>query len=504
MKTQRILFLVSFFFISFSALAQTKTSYRVETFGSLATGENTPFWMTNHNWGVVSLDANNFYARGSVFHEQKLNKDWSFDAGIDLLGANSSNYGNFWIQQLFGRINWKIWRLDIGSREDYISLLNPFLSSGDFIHSNHARPIPQVKLSFPQFVLVPYTKGNMYIKGHFSLGYYLDSNYLEDSARPNNQNYVKNLLSHTKSLYFRFGDIETKNKMQFTFGFQHAAQWGGDLYKYQYAYGQGKYNHIDQPQGLDDLFRVAIAKEGSQSSSGADQVYVAGSNWGAYIFKYDYRLKNDDRVSLYIDHFFEDGSSMAFENYPDNLYGVEFSTTRRSLLSGVVLEYIYTKHQGGSVGNTLGLFDKNAHELFRKGNGNDNYYNNVDYASGPSHFGKTLGTPLFLSPEYNAGGNINFEGSRIKAWHLGLEGYVRPELQYRLLLTTGQNWGRYYIPFTEVRKGFASQLEVIYNCPKIEDWMVKLSLGYDNGRFFGGNTFGGGITLSKTGIICAK
>ena len=501
METKRIVFIISLFFIFFSALAQTETSYRAETFGSLASGKNTPFWITNHNWGVIALDANNFYVRGSVFHEQKLNKDWSFDAGIDLLGANSSNYGNFWIQQLYGRVNWKIWRLDIGSREDYVSLLNPFLSSGDFIHSNNARPIPQVKLSIPQFLLVPYTKGNMYIKGDFALGYYLDSKWLEDKAKPYNQSYVKDILSHTKSLYFRFGDIETKNKMQFTFGVQHAAQWGGKLYKYTYIDNKWQYNIINQPQGLGDLARVLIAKEGSEGSSPADRAYVAGSHLGTYLFKYDYKLKNH-QMSAYIHHFFEDGTGMLFENYPDNLYGLEFRSSQKSLLSGVVFEYLYSKQQTGPI--HLGALGADHNIRPRDKGGNDNYYNNTDYVQGPSHFGKTLGTSLFLSPEYNTLGNVNFEGSRVIAFHLGLEGYVRPELQYRLLLTTGQNWGRYYVPFTEVRKGFASQLELIYDYPKVEDLTVKLSLGYDNGRFFGGNTFGGGITLSKTGIIRAK
>ena len=207
-------------------------------------------------------------------------------------------------------------------------------------------------------------------------------------------------------------------------------------------------------------------------------------------------------MSAYIQHFFEDGTGMVFENYPDNLYGLEFQTSQKSLVSGVVLEYIYTKQQTGTI--HLGdIGDDHNIRPSDKG-GNDNYYNNVDYVQGPSHFGYSYGTPLFLPPIYNTDGSVNFKGNRIIAFHAGIEGYICPELQYRLLMTTGQNWGRYYVPFSSVKKGFASQLELIYAYPKTEDFSIRLSLGVDSGEFFGGNTFGGSVTLSKKGIISKK
>ncbi|GHT77640.1 hypothetical protein AGMMS50262_19190 [Bacteroidia bacterium] len=488
-----------FCLICFHLPAQQTTGYKVEMFGSVASGQNTPFWTVQHRWGVVPVEAGNGYLRGGVFRQQKINSDWSFDAGLNLTGSTSDIYGNSYIQQLYAGLKWKTWKLSVGSQEEYTSLLNAELSSGDFVQSNHARPVPKIKLALHDFYTVPYTRGILSIKGDFSVGYYLDGQWQEDRALPAKQPYTKNILSHDKSLSFRFGNIE-KNRQQFIMQVQHAAQWGGVLYYYQNA----EYTVQHQPQGLDDLFRVAVAKEGSASASGADRAYVAGSNWGAYVFKYDYRLKNNDRLSVYIDHFFEDGSGMVFKNYPDNLYGLEFSTTRRSLVSGIVLEYIYTKQQGGAVGNTLGLTGKNATELFQKGNGNDNYYNNVDYVTGPSYFGYTMGTPLFLPPVYNTDGSLNFKGIRISTFHFGLEGYVCPVLQYRLLLTAGKNWGRYYVPFRSVKKGFASQLELIYNCPKIDGFSIRLSGGYDKGEFFGGDTFGGSITLNKRGVILSR
>ena len=502
MRQQIILILFFILPFSFEAHSQIETTYRAETFGSVASGDNTPFWMLYHNWGMTPLDANNFYLRGGVFHQQTINKDWSFSAGFDLAGSSPHAYGTVWVQQFYGELNWKSLRLNIGSKEDYVSLLNPYLSSGDFDMSNHARPSPEVKGSIPHFILVPHTKGNMYIKGDFAIGYLMDGKWQEEVARPHHAHYTKNVLTHHKSVYFRFGNLEKKNKLQFTFGLDHQALYGGELYQYHYIpeTGQRQYVLQDQPQGIGELFRVMIAKEGSPSSSGADRAYVAGSSLGAFLFKFDYRLKNEGIFSVYKQHFFEDGSGMGFENYRDGLYGMEYKTKNKSLLSGAVFEYVYTKNQTGPIHFNLEMDDE--HDKIRnKGNANDNYYNNCDYVQGPSYYGRTKGTPLFLSPEYNRDGRLNFTSSRIIAFHLGLEGYFHPSLQYRFLATTGRSWGLYYVPFVSVAKGVASGLDLIYNCPKWSGVDLKLSLGFNTGEFFSDDTWGGGITVIKRGVL---
>ncbi|MDL2323449.1 capsule assembly Wzi family protein [Bacteroidales bacterium OttesenSCG-928-A17] len=502
---KRIFFLALSVVISITGFAQSNTSYRAESFGSLASGEYTPFWITNQNWGVNSLDANNFYVRGGIFHEQRINKDWSFQVGADIVSGNSSPYGNIWVQQLYGRIDWKIWRLDIGSREDYMSALNPYLSSGDFIQSNNARPIPEIKISIPEYLLVPHTNESFFIKGNFAVGKFLDNEWMKERAEPALQNYVQDHLSHHKSIYFRFGDITNRHKMQFTVGMQHYAQWGAAIYNYQKNYEDGSwfYKKIKDPVGLDDFYRIVIAKEGSPSGSESSSAYIAGSQWGAYLFKYDYLLKDQSIISAYIHHFFEDGSGMVFENYRDNLLGIEYNSGKKSLLSGAVFEYIYSKQQTGPIHHNMMMDEEHKH-LKNKGNGNDNYYNNVDYVQGPSHFGRTLGTPLFLSPAYNTDGSLEFKSSRIIAFHLGVNGYFNPSLQYRLMLTTGRSWGRYYLPYTSVKEGFASLVELRYSFPKIKEFELKANLAYDKGEFFSGNSFGGSISLIKRGILRSK
>ncbi|MCD7972276.1 MAG: capsule assembly Wzi family protein [Candidatus Azobacteroides sp.] len=482
---------------------QKHLDYRIETFGSVATGDHTPFWMLYHNWGMVPLKSDNGYLRGGTFYKQELNQDWSFNAGMDLAISTSHSYNTAWIQQLYGELNWRFFRLNIGSKEDYLSLLDKNLSSGDFVFSNNSRPIPEIRISIPEFILVPHSKGNFYIKGNFSVGKFMDGKWMENTAREQNRNYTKNVLSHFKSIYFRFGNIETRNKLQFTVGMDHRAQWGGEIYRYDAV--NNEYSKTSQPHGLSDFMRVLIAKEGRSSSSEADQAYAAGSHWGAYLFKLEYKLNPDRILSAYVQHFYEDGSGMVFENYWDNLLGIQYQVNKKNIISKAVFEYIYTKHQTGPVHFNITMDEEHSH-LKSKGNGNDNYYNNVDYVQGPSYFGRTLGTPLFLSPEYNRDGHLNFKSNRIIAFHLGVEGYFTPDFSYRLLATTGETWGRYYVPYINTRTGFASNLELIYdwNSEKIKELELKLSLGFNKGEFFDEDSWGAGITITKRGIIHIK
>ena len=37
------------------------TTYKAEIFGSVASGDNTPFWMVSNRYGIVPLEANNGY-----------------------------------------------------------------------------------------------------------------------------------------------------------------------------------------------------------------------------------------------------------------------------------------------------------------------------------------------------------------------------------------------------------------------------------------------------------
>ena len=87
-------------------IAQDATSYRAELFGSLVTGDNTPFWMTSNRYGIVPLEGNNTYLKAGVFHQQHFGKGFRWGAGLDLVGVTPRDK-HAYIHQLYAEIGYK-------------------------------------------------------------------------------------------------------------------------------------------------------------------------------------------------------------------------------------------------------------------------------------------------------------------------------------------------------------------------------------------------------------
>lgn len=484
--------------IPYLACAQqsSETDYKSEVFGSVSSGTYTPFWMTSQTWGVVPLNANNAYVRGAIGHKQQVNPNFSWNAGIDLVGSTQHVFNTIWAQQLYAEATWRKWNFRIGPKESYKSFFDESLSSGDFILSNNARPIPEANLSLTDFVLVPHTKGKFYLKGDIAFGKMLDGDYVEGIAKPAGKDYTRDLYTHHKSIFFRFGNFDKeKDTYRFTFGMDHYSYWTGT------SILEGKMQVL--PRTFSDLARAFFAAQEGGSPGPGQYFYVSGSHWGAYTFKLDHKLKNNDELSINWQHFFDDGSGMGPQNIKDMLAGVEYKSDKRQLLSGAVFEYVYTKDQSGPVHFNITM-DESHQYLKSKGNGMDDYYNNYQFTQGPSYYGRSFGTPLFLSPEYNTDGTVNFKGNRIIAFHGAVQGYLNDKLSYRLRATYGETWGRYKLPYFDVRKGLASSIDLTYRSLKAEGLDFKLTLAFNNGSFFGDNSFGTGLSVSKRGIISKK
>ena len=183
---------------------KSETTYNIEAFGSASiAGDNTPFWLQHHNWGIVPFEAGNYYARAGAAHKQKVGQNVSFELGVDLVTSSKQDYiDSFWLQQAYGKVKWKSLQMSVGINENYRSVIaDPFLSLGDMISSNNARPNPEVRLSIPEFTPIPLTGKNVYIKGDLGFGYFLDDSYYEKIVETSKQNYTTGTRSHSKSLY---------------------------------------------------------------------------------------------------------------------------------------------------------------------------------------------------------------------------------------------------------------------------------------------------------------
>jgi hypothetical protein len=132
--------------------------------------------------------------------------------------------------------------------------------------------------------------------------------------------------------------------------------------------------------------------------------------------------------------------------------------------------------------------------------GNDNYYNHGEYLSGWSYFGRAIGNPLLTSPIYNRDGSLEFMNNRIKAYHVGFNGNLSPNLSYRILGTIMYGYGTLSIPFLKREEGLSGLLEFNYCFPQGKGWEVGIQFAFDNGSYYV-NNIGGLIRIAKTGSI---
>lgn len=466
---------------------ELSTSYRIEAFGSVATDRNTPFWMVSNRYGVVPLDGGNGYMKAGAFHNQSLGKKFSWSAGLDMVVA-LPRFRNVYIQQLYADLNYRCLRLSIGSKENYTSMVDRWLSSGDLVHSANARPIPEINLSIPSFTIIPLTKGWLQVKGDFAVGRSFDTKYLEwfTTSWPSHSGgyYTQHVLWHHKSLYFRIGDTRNERPFSATIGVQHAAQWGGTSTNSSL----GK-----QPHSLKDFIRVVLGREGGDEASASDKINVLGNHYGAYDLKFSYE-KDLWSLHAYWQHFFEDKSGMELANLRDGLWGIEAELKGFRWVRKIVAEYFDTRYQSGPFHFLEGR-DRPG-----RGGGADNYYNNGEYTTGVSYFGRALGSPLITSPAYNTDGYVGFRNNRVTTYHVGLEGTLSEYVDYRALFSVMNSWGTTMAPFLNNKPGISAAVDVIYRHPDLCGWEFKSSVAVD-GRSLYGNNVGFGLSVLKRGIL---
>lgn len=457
------------------------TVYRIEAFGSVATGSNTPFWMVSNRYGVVPLDGGNGYLQAGAFHNQTFGKGFRWSAGLDMV-LSIPRYRNVYVQQVYAELGYKCLQLSVGSKENYNSLWDRGLSTGDMVHSANARPIPEINLSIPQFTAIPLTKGWLQIKGDFAVGRSFDTKYLEDFATPKSI-YTMDVLWHHKSAFLRIGDTKGDKPFSAIVGLRHYAQWGGTSTNP----AMGK-----QPQSFKDFIRVVFGREGGSGATTSDQINVLGNHYGSYDIKFSYKF-NNWQASIYNQHYFEDTSGMEYANPWDGLWGVEVQLPHFKWIRKVVAEYFDTRYQSGP-------FHFIDYTRPARGGGADNYYNNGEYTTGVSYFGRGIGSPLITSPAYNKDGFLGFENNRVTTYHVGLEGSLSDYVDYRALFSVMNSWGTTYNPFLNNKPGISALVDIAYHHPCLKGWEFKGTVAADARSLYGDN-LGFSLSIVKRGIL---
>lgn len=411
-----------------------RTDWEVNMYGTGSTAGATPFWAVSGKNGLFPTTDGGLMTAGAAL-EYGLPSDFSINTGVSLALSAVPGSWSPMVDRLYVGAAWKKFHLDLGMKNRPVDFEGLSVSGGNIIWSSNARNIPGADIHTDYINL-----GKVFsFRGSFG-------NYLMIDNR-----YVDNTRLMERSLDLKFA---LSRNVDFTVGLEVWSQWGGT------SPTQGR-----QPDSFKDFIRVALGMSGGSDATISDQINVLGNHLGHEIIRVDWKT---DRFKMVFQHDipFDDGSGMGFQNFPDGINTILFSSARKDRwVSDVLYEYVYTKWQSGT------RHDRPAHEGEKPDlpNGNvvvggcDNYFNNGTYRSGWTYYGRTIGIPLFTPAAPDADGIVNgIVNNRITAHHFGMKGMMFRKLPYRMLVTYSRNYGCYHqrdTRFNDTLEQFSVALE---------------------------------------------
>lgn len=474
------------------AQSDTELEYRVELGATAGSGTYAPLWFTANRYGLSSVEPNSGYLRAGIAYEKELQRNWKIAAGIDLAGSVNHEQ-NFNIQQMYSDLSWKMLTLSVGIKERKWFPLekNESLSSGMLVEGSNTKPLPQIRMEMPEFWTIPGLPWFAF-KGHVAYGTFMEHDWQRNHVNTGNY-FVENVLYHSKSIMFRFGN-KKKFPVEFEIGIEMAAQFGG---KYYYKENDGTITlKQDMPSNIGAYWRALLPQAGGSDTPEEDQVNKEGNHLGSWNFALNYYV-GEWKFRAYLEHYFEDDSQMLMEygRWKDGQLGLEITFPKNRWITSAVWEGFCSKDQTGPI-----LYDSFWGQFPEyQISANDNYYNHYLYGAW-QYMGMGMGSPLLPGPLYNDDNSISFKSNRARANHLGISGNPSDEWSYRMLISLARYWGTYDIPLDKQRKQFYSLYEVTYSPRWTEGWSASLALGFDRGNYLGNST-GGMLTIKKTGII---
>ena len=359
-------------------------------------GSRSAFWIQNNSMGQFSRD--NFQQNIILDIRRDINPENKiFDVGVGVKGLAGLTNSGYRLIPMEYYITGKLWIFDaiIGAKQQHFGLQSEDLSSGGFLHSNNALPLPGITAGIFEFTPIPLTDKRLEIKGLVRHGWFVDNTYGE------------NILLHHKHATMRFGGDWP---VRFSYGLDHAAQWGGTLPRL----GQ-------QPESLSDFYRIFLGKGGGSDADLGDQINALGNHIISQQLNLDVRIKNWTAL-FYWHNLSEDGPirwPWLAMNWRDGLWGVRLNDANGSWIKEMTFEFMNTLDNSGPWHDKDGIVFGGA----------DSYFTNfADWA----FYGRTIGNPFILSPVYNQPDNIKIKYNHFKAFHAGIKGNAF-KFDYRIL-----------------------------------------------------------------------
>lgn len=506
-KLRHIILLLVTFPVFVCAQAQTaasewsKIGYEIQTDIVASTGKHAPFWLVSNRHGLSSLENNNANLSLGFFRNFDQKKGFTWAYGAEFAGAYNY-YAPFYVQQLYADVKYNCWELSIGSKERRSEGKHRTLSGGGLTFAPNARPIPQVRFGINEYTTVPWWfNGWVKVKGHFSYGRYTDDKFQKDFTNGAvGTHYTTGLIFHEKTAFLRIANPSGKG-LGWESGLEMYSKFGGRLYV------EGEYRRTF-PTTFMEYIKAFIPMAGGTNSPNEEQVNINGNVLGSWHAIMDY-TEDNWKLRAYYEHFFEDHSQMlgiswvsdregvtrflSYHPWQDGLWGLELELPKGKWLRGVVAEYITSRDQSGPI-----LHNSNTN--FREQiSGFDYYYNHYFFQSW-QHWGMSVCNPHFLSPSYNENGSLSMPYTRIRSYHIGIEGSPLDDWTYRIMGSYTRHWGSFKDLLVNPEGVLSIMSEIAYTPSKLEGWQFKGIIAADDSNLIG-NNIGGLITIMKTGLF---
>jgi len=529
-ESRRLRLVILLVLIGFSIEAQERIEIKLESSVSVANDDVMPMWLHANEWGKYNTDSDLYgmlYARGTY---QVLNNEiFSLKSGAGFVV--NTDFRTSFLHEAF--LNGHFWKVDfsVGKEADSWVAYNDRLTSGSFLMSQNTRPIPKITMGLKEYNELGFLPDWFQIKGGITQGILNDD-------RGDHVRSADNLLLHEKWAYGRFGNKAVKPY----FGIVHSALFGG-------ARPDGTKIPID--------FWPTFFAKGSSKLGGGEETNAAGAHMGLWDFGVYLENEKYD-LQFYYQKPFADGSGLNFwygKNrdyiigvlvYPKDiswLKGVSFELIKTDVQSGYgipdpLYPVDYDGHKAGSIiwrSDVEDNLDDFMYQVFgqertgwtwkeairvienetNEGNqfgGRDSYMTNGTYFKGWTYHGASMGAPLYHTIEKVQkyyGGELNnhnfFINNRVTGFHLGIEGRVSKEIDFRLKTTYSVNYGSYDEEFerryswnrTENyfyeggKKQMYTMIEASWKIPYVKGLRLNGTFAYDFGQLY--HSFGGRI-----------
>lgn len=453
LRARKFLFVLVLLNLYLYSIAQSfiRPTFFLENVTKTATGEHPPYFSVSNQHGIFSEEKNAILFRSGLLHTMDTSKNLALGYGLDAIYRYDLQH-TFWVQQAYASLKAYFLIFQGGMIEETFGNQDETLSSGAYLFSENARPIPRIEVSTNDYVVVPFSGNLVELKGGISHGWFGE----EDQ-------YVTGAYLHHKYAFIRVG--ERRFRFSVNLGFHHAAMWGG------VSPDSGKL-----PSNLNTFGSVFTGKMGNNSGPVNEQKNAVGNHLGSYSLGIDYKMDHQ-KLRFYWQTMLEDKNGRVgvdWKNKGDGLWGIAIiNTDHPNGLQKIILEFFNSTSQSGDTAQS----------------GNDNYFNNYLYKSGWTYHKMTIGTPLITSPIFSDRNPKMFnylDNNSVRAFIAGML-YKINEHQLSFKVTYSRNYGTITLPYDKIRHQFSSVAEYTYHSKRYQNLLFSWQAAFDIGSHLGNN-----------------